>query len=136
MNDEIPNGSDREILLVLFTKFQLFTQSQERTNVSHNEKLLELLHKQDQKADKIDLAELKHQLSIKADKDDVNRLERQDNDILKRVTGLEERNKTVDNETNGRKKAFAQIRSLGAGAWFYIVGIISLFITLAKFLDK
>lgn len=136
MNDEIPNGSDREILLILFTKFQIYTQSQERTNISQNEKLLELLHKQDQKADKLDVSELQHQIAGKADKNDVARLEKQDLDILNRVTNLEERNKLKDSEYNGRKKAFAQIRSLGAGAWFYIVGIISLFIALAKFLDK
>lgn len=134
--EDIPNGTDREILLVLLTKFQIFTQNQERTNQSHNEKLLELLHKQDQKADKLDLAELKHQLSSKAEKEDVLRLEKQDSEILKRVNNLEDRNKVVDSETNGRKKAFAQVRALGARAWFYIAGIITFAITILKFLDK
>jgi len=136
MLEDIPNGTDREILLVMFTKFQMFTQSQERTNASQNEKLLELLHKQDQKADKVDMAEIRHQISGKADKEDVSRLERQDKDILDRVMNLEERNRLKDSEQNGRRKAFVQVRSLGAGAWFYIVGIISFLIMIVNFINK
>lgn len=134
--EDMPNGTDREILLVLLTRFQMFTQNQERTNASQNEKLLELLHKQDQKADKIDMTEIKHQISTKADKEDISRLERTDADILVRVTHLEKRNEIKDSENNGRKKAFAQVRELGAGAWFYIVGIISLLIAVINFIKK
>ena len=136
MFDDIPNGTDREILLVLVAKFQIFSQSQERTNASQNEKLLELLHKQDQKADKVDIADIRHQISSKADKEDVSRLERQDKDILDRVMNLEERNKMKDSELSGRRKAFYQIRTLGSGAWFYIVGIITFLIAIINFLKK
>ncbi len=136
MLEDIPQGTDREILLVLLAKFQMFTQSQDRTNASQNEKLLELLHKQDQKADKVDMAEIRHQISSKADKDDVLRLERQDKEILDRVMSLEEHNRLKDSEQNGRRKAFVQVRSLSSGAWFYIVGIVSFLIMIINFLNK
>lgn len=127
MGEDILNGNERDILIILVTRFQLFAENQERTNQSHNERLLELLHKQDQKADKFDLEKLSS-----SDKEIMNKVD----SLAGRVEKLENRNEIVDSEARGKQRAFQQIQGLGGKAWAFIFGIISFGIMIIEFLKK
>lgn len=142
-SSQIPTGSDREILLVLYTQFGIFAQSQERINATQSERLSEILHHQNNKADKLDIQNIQHELAKKADKTDFDALMRSDKDILgkvesldNRVKSLEERNSAKDNYQKGRDTTLGQVRGLGVKAWAFILGAISFGIMIIEFIKK